>query len=289
MKKHAFILAFGTLALTGCATYVAFGLITSSFQQLVILRSLTLLPPASPQSVTAIMGPIDEKVTKIVRESAGALASTREFTGSEIGRPIFMDSSISADVYYRYTLYGEGGASRSNGIQPVSVLSDTVTLLGPGTGSMELLDPRGGIATPSVAGGKPTFSWAPVTSSNPDYNIGYFLLVTKVNTSNLAEIKPVYSVFLDGASHSAGVEYGTKSDLRGFSSELLDFLKGVPALGYLAPNDAKPDKSQLDPLPGGQYGWTILTVTSDKRNIAFGIGKVSAPTDSKRYLFFQVP
>lgn len=280
------LFALGAALVAGCSTFATFGMVQSTFTNIVVTRAITILPPGQAQLVTAIVGwnPIGGAVDKITREQGGPLTSKYEFKGSEITSPLLKDSSVSADVTYKYTLFA-GTATRSNTIKPVAAPVESVILASPGKGITEL---SGNTANAPVDIAKPAFTWSKLVREDASASYGLYLLILDAKKITSGEMDVKYSTFLEEASHSSGVAYAVKSDLTGFSTDLLGFLKSVPALGFLSPKDTKAN-GLPDQLPAGEYAWTVLTVNADSRRIAFGIGKVSSPSDKKHYLFFKVP
>jgi len=285
---------FSALLAAGCATYVTVPLLQKGFQNAVITRSFSLLPLGAEQKVVAVViwNPQGGTVTQIERETGGAAASKSVFTVAA-GESLFKDEKVSAGVKYRYTLVTSSG-TRSTVVQPVASVVDQPAVASPGTGSIEWFTTlqKGAAAKDDavVTGGKPEFKWGTMPSRDASESYGYFLVVGRRNASSSLGIDPVYSAFLEEASHSLGATYGTKSDLQGFSGEIVSQMKNIKELAVFAPTDAtRSADGSVAPLPAGNYIWTVLTVNSDGKRISFGIGKISAPTDSKRFRFFCVP
>lgn len=293
-RNPVFLAAGAILATAGCATFSTVSLLENGFKTAVVTRSITIFPPGSDQKVTAFVlwNPAGGNVDQITRDSSGVLTQTVVFkagTDFQPAGPLFTDASVSAGVKYKYTLK-VGSATRVNTVEPVASVADSSRLTSPGIGALEYNTTPG--ASESVAatvdGGKPQFQWGPMPGKDASQSYGFYLICGQVDKSTQFGVKPFYSAFLEEASHSAGVAYGTKSDLTGFSTELLDYMSKVPTLKDFAPVDT--DKAGLRPqLPKGDYAWTVLTVNSDSRHISFGIGKPSAPTDAKHFRFFRVP
>lgn len=294
MKRKLAFLALGAfLAAAGCATFSTVDLVKNSLSTAVVTRSITVLPPASEQKVTAfvIWNPLGGSVTQIKREQGGPFdpASTSVIFKSpkdfKAEGPMFSDASVSAGIKYRYTLTA-GGKERVGAVQPVASVVEQVEQLGPGTGSFEFLAASNSNSVPEsmiVRDGKPSFDWSPLPSKDASQSYGFFLVVGLIDKKSPTGVEPKYSVFLDEAKHATGSAYALKSDLEGFSTEILDYLKGVESLKMFAP------VTPTGPLPAGDYAWTVLTVNSDSRHISFGIGKTSPPTDPKHFRFFRVP
>jgi hypothetical protein len=293
-RRVGFAIAGSLAATTGCATISTVDYLLNGVNSAVIMRSITIFPPASEQKVTAfvIWNPTGGNVSEIKRESGGALSTTVTFkagTDFQAAGPMFSDASVSAGVKYRYTLK-VGTKERVNSIEPVSAATESPALTSPGIGSLKYYAQPGASesAAVKITDGKPEFKWSAMTGKDASQSYGVFIICGEVDKTSQLGLKPRYSAFLEEASHSTGVSYGTKSDLTGFSTELLDYMKQVPALKDFAPVDSEKAGLQAK-LPKGEYAWTLLTVNSDTRHISFGIGKPSAPTDAKHFLFFQVP
>lgn len=291
-RMPAFLALGAFLAAAGCATFSTVDLVKNSLANAVVTRSITVLPPASEQKVTnfVIWNPLGGSVTSIKRETGGAVPTTRTFTSPNDFKaegPMFADASVSAGVKYRYTLT-VGGKERVNVVEPVASVVEQADLVGPGIDflSFNVASNSNDAAVLSraiVADGKPNFSWSDLPNKDASQSYGFFLVVGVINKNSPTGIDARYSAFLDESKHRNGVEFATKSDLQGFSTEILEYLKGVESLAFLAPT------TPSGPLPPGDYAWTVLTVNSDARRVAFGIGKISPPTDSKHFRFFRVP
>ena len=289
-RKLAFLALGAFLAAAGCATFSTVDLFKNSLTTAVVTRSISVLPPASEQKVTAfvIWNPMGGDVTSMKRESGWTLPATASFTSPKdfnAKGPMFQDASVSAGVKYLYSLTVDGKI-RQNSIEPVASVIEQSELKSPGIGAIDFYPasssnnvPQAGI----VADGKPTFEWGTLPTKDASQSYGYFLVVGVIDKNSPTGIDAKYSVFLDEIKHATGSAYAIKSDLEGFGSDLLDYLKGVESLKFLAP------VTPAGPLPAGDYAWTVLTVNSDARRISFGIGKISPPTDAKHFRFFRVP
>lgn len=291
-RKLAFLAVGALLAAAGCATFSTVDLVKASLSTAVVTRSITVLPPASEEKVTAFLlwNPLGGNVTTIKRETGGAIPTTKTFTSPgdfKAEGPMFSDASVSAGVKYKYTLT-VGGKERVNAVEPVASVLDQSTLESPGIDFLTFStasssNNTSAMAPAIVADGKPAFTWGELPNKDASQSYGFFLVVGLIDKSSPTGINAKYSSFLDETKHKNGVGYAVKSDLSGFSTEILDYLKGVESLKFLAP------VTPTDALPKGDYAWTVLTVNSDFRRISFGIGKISPPTDSKHFRFFRVP
>ncbi len=278
----------------GCATFSTVPLLQKGFENAVITRSFTMLPLGSQEKVVAVViwNPQGGTVTQIERETGGAAASKSVFTVSS-SEALYKDESVSAGVKYRYTLVTKSG-TRSTVVQPVSAAIDQSAVSTPGTGSIDWFTTLGkganATADAIVADGKPEFKWGDMPGKSASASYGFFLIVGKRNASSSIGIDPAYSAFLEESKHANGASFGTKSDLQGFSGEIVAQMKKLPGLEVFAPTDATVSADgSVAPLPAGNYIWTVLTVNSDPKRISFGIGKISAPTDAKRFRLFCVP
>ena len=298
-----------SVALAGCASYA----ILSNFPQFIsstqflFARSLTFEPPATAQQVDTFLFPLTpSKIASIKRRQFGAgcsqvpSACTKTFSGSQI-TSFFNDASTSAGVLYEYTVTGTDNSTQSRWVEPLDLQNQSVDLTGPGEGPVQFFAAQAaGQPVPTVSGSNVQFQWQDIASKSPDLEYGYYIMVGTQDASSSTGIQPVYSAFLDESSHSVGVDFGTKSDLAGFSGGLLNFLANNAQFSAYAPVDAT--SSTLAP---GTYAWTVIPIdmnasmSVDPSNPAapiipaetsYGIGQL--PTFSAvagtQFLVFQV-
>ncbi|MBU6429451.1 MAG: hypothetical protein KGR26_10600, partial [Cyanobacteria bacterium REEB65] len=263
LRKTALLLATAALGATGCATVAVFGGFSSlNLSSFLFLRSITVQAPGSPQQVTAFLFPLSNPKGITRQEFSAECAANptasncnQTFTGSQIQSGEFTDASLSADVAYQYTITNSDNSTQSRFVDPIDVQNGAVTLSGPGAGLLNLAT---GTSTPSVSGANLTFNWQPLASQSADLNYGFYILVGKVDTSSPTGIAPVYSAFLDAATHSTSVAFNTPSDLGGLTGELTGFLSGNKSTSTFAPATASSNV-----LAPGQYAWTVVTVVSN--------------------------
>jgi hypothetical protein len=162
-------------------------------------------------------------------------------------------NDLNPGVRYNYALnFGESVATQS--IVP-ALLPDT---------RLTSVSPSGSDTV--TAGSEPTLTWSKVGATPK----GYIVTVADMGTgsfsgSSLSGGTPVYLAFLDAASHSTSVKYGTLSDLAAITGDQL--LREA-----LAENPFfKPVNKALE--AGKTYAWTVVALDHDGAKTAFAIGK----------------
>lgn len=308
--KAACGLAAG-IALSGCATYAVFGgisnILSDPLSAFLFCRSLTLNSPG--QTVENFLFPLTpSQVKSITREEFGPgctpSSCTSTFSGSQISA-FFTDPASGSTApapttgeLYEYTITGTDNSTKSRWVEPISTDNQGVTLVGPGTGSLEVAA-NGGTA-PVISGSNIQFQWQDIPASlkQANTNYGFYIVVGTFDASSSTGINTVYSAFLDEASHSTGVAFGTPSDLAGFSGELMNVLASNPQFSAFSPATAS--STVLAP---GNYAWTVIPVDDnasfsiDPSNPAapvvsaetsYGIGKFPTPIDDQHFFYFKV-
>lgn len=260
MLKKTIALAAGLSLLTGCITSNEFANLSKTLTKgTLLIRSLTVSNPTTGNTeVTnflgwiAMSGGTPSELTRNdtkVPGSDGKLGSN-SYTDKS-GEPV--GNTLNPGQRYVYALnFGESVATQS--ITP-ALLPDT---------RLTSVSPQGNNA--ASAGEEPMITWSKVGATPK----GYIVTVADMGTgafsgSSLSGGTPVYLAFLDAASHSTSVKYGTPSDLAAITGD--DLLSG-----FLAENEFfKPVHKPLE--SGKTYAWTVVALDHDKAKTAFAIGK----------------
>ena len=255
MLKKTIALAAGLSLLTGCIASREFGTLSSTLSKgTLLIRSLTVSNPANGNTeVTNFLGWISlsgKTPSKLERDGNQIAAS------GDLGSNAYQDkdgptNDLNPGQTYLYALdFGEAVATQS--ITP-ALLPDT---------RLTSTEPQGSTVD---AGTTPILKWSR-TGALPK---GYVVTVARMPGaigSSLSGGEPTYIAFLDAASHSTQVTYGTPSDLAAIAgdkllSETLSKMEG----GFFA--------SKNEPLTPGNYAWTVVAIDHDDAKTAFAIDK----------------
>ncbi len=264
MLKKTIVLAVGLSLLTGCIASREFGNLSSTLSKgTLLVRSLTVSNPANGGTeVTNFLGWIslsgaspsklernDGNATKDITPAEGL--SGNAYTDKDDNNPAGNDLNPGQTYAYALT-FSESVATQS--ITP-ALLPDT-----------RLTSTYPSFADTVAAGTNPVLTW----TRQGVLPKGFVVTVAKMPDdfagSSLSAGTPTYIAFLDAASHSASVTYGTPSDLSAIAgdkllSETLSKMEG----GFFAQKN--------EPLTAGRYAWTIVSLDHDDAKTAFAIDK----------------
>jgi len=262
--KKTFALAVGLSLLTGCIASREFGNLSDTLSKGTLLtRSLTASNPGDGNvTVTNFLGWI-----MLNQSGAGTLKRDGNILKSDLSGSAYTDkdgdpvgNDIAPDTLYTYELtFGNSTATQS--IRTRS-LPDT---------TFSALTPNGPLPSDDVAAGsKPQLSW----TKNFETPKGFIVTVTRLGDYTAGfggggmSGEPYYVSFLNAASHSAGVTYGTPSDLDAIvKDELLSKTLSEMPGGFF--------KAENKDLVSGRYIWTVVAIDHDDAKTAFAI---SSPT-----------
>ena len=257
MLKKTLALAAGLSLLTGCIASKQFANLSDTLSQgTLLIRSLTVSNPASGNTeVTNFLGWISlsgSTPSKLERDGAPIA------TSGELGGSAYQDkdnpptNDLNPGQTYLYALdFGESVATQS--ITP-AILPDTrLTSVSPSLGDT------------ITAGSSPTITWTRQGALPKGFIVTVAEMDNDFSGTSLSDGKPVYLAFLDAASHSTSVTYGTPSDLAAITGDQL-------LSGFLAENPFfKPVHEALE--SGKTYAWTIVAIDHDDAKTAFAIDK----------------
>lgn len=258
MLKKTIALAAGLSLLTGCIASREFGNLSSTLSKgTLLVRSLTVSnPKTGGTEVTNFLGWISMgggAPSKLERDNATISTSLSGNAYTDKDEPPTND--LNPGQTYNYALtFSESVATQS--ITP-ALLPDT-----------RLTSTYPSIGDTVAAGSTPTLTW----TKQGALPKGFVVTVADMGTggfsgSSISGGEPVYLAFLDAASHSTSVAYGTPSDLSAIAgdkllSETLAQMDG----GFFAPVNK--------PLEAGHtYAWTIVSLDHDDAKTAFAIDK----------------
>lgn len=261
MMKRILPLALMGTILAGCATFTE----VSGWKGVPIffIRTITLSPPnGGAEQCQAVMmwGGFQATLKGISKKQGTQASQSLPVTVSAMTAT----DSVTPGATYTYVATFDSGDPLTRTITPFTAAE---------AGTLAVASPKDQSTTTS----KPTFTWTKNSGATPS---GYMLSVAKVSSAtpgsmpSASDMTPAYTAFLDGASHSTSVEYGTPSDMKALTTEI------TTALGSLDPRFAKKDAGAAG-LTAGTYVWLIspLKVDADAINIAVG---------NQAFGFFQV-
>ncbi|HEY9900280.1 MAG TPA: hypothetical protein V6D00_13990 [Pantanalinema sp.] len=248
--------------LAGCAAIKEFQPLQSGLQTFFV-RSLVVAKPAGggeDKHAFLIWASTGDKITAMKRGS-GVGATPADTVNIDTNTSFHDDQGITPGGTYVYAAtFGEKTLTRS-----IKVLAKEDAGKVTATAPDVLRDPQAGVA----AAARPTFSWT--LDQSDGKASGFLVSVVKAdNVNSTAGLAPVYTAFLDAASHSAGVAYGTPSDMSAITKELLDALASADS------KYAKKDGDVPDLEKGAKYVWLVAPIAVDKEKASFAIGDQSA-------------
>lgn len=264
MLKKAFALVAGVSLLTGCIAANEFQNLSKTLSKgTLLVRSLTATNPQDGTvKVTNFLGWISLSGTapSQLDRNGAQIADASKLTTSSYQDT---DAALQPGNTYLYSLtLGSTAATQS-------VLTRTI----PDTSFGNLQPTKLLPADHYQAGAKPELSW----TKSGETPKGYIVSVTQIsNDPNAAPAggnnlsgTPYYVAFLDAASHSVGVAYGTESDLAAITKDelLSKTLSEMPG-GFF--------KQENKELTTGRYIWTIVAIDHDDKKTAFAVPAPSA-------------
>lgn len=245
--------------LAGCAAIKEFQPLQSGLQTFFV-RSLVVAKPTGGTDKHAflIWGSTGDKLSTMKRGPKGGPA-TADVSGLNVNGSFHDDTTVSEGSSYRYdATFGSKTLTREIKVMAVSE-----------AGLVAAKSPSLTAGTGANAEARPNFSWE-VDDINGKPS-GFLISVVEASDLNSsAGREPVYTAFLDAASHSTGVAYGTKSDMAGMTEELLK------VLGEADSRYAKKDADVPSLKAGANYVWLIAPIAVDKEKASFAIGDQSA-------------
>lgn len=260
MLKKTIALAAGLSLLTGCITSNEFANLSKTLQKgTLLIRSLTVSNPSTGNTeVTNFLGWVSmsggtpSELTRNgdkVPGSDGKLGSNAYTDKS--GEPV--GNTLSPGQRYLYAL-NFGGSVATQSITP-AILPDTrLTSVSPSPSDTV------------TAGSEPMITWSKVGATPKGYIVTVAEMPGGFAGSSLSGGTPVYLAFLDAASHSTEVKYGTPSDLAAITGDLV--------LKSALEESSDLFKPANKPLESGKtYAWTVVALDHDKAKTAFAIGK----------------
>lgn len=259
MRLRPVLLAATATCLAGCAAYQAATSIQNNLQTFLV-RAITLNNNGQEQASTVLIWGGTNALNGITKQIASGSANPFPVnTSSQTAT-----DSVNGGVTYTYTATFAKGDPLVRTITPFSVNdAGQVSVVAPNTSTANLA--TGNLGTAS--GPKPTLQWS--ATGTPS---GFMVTVGEATVSqnfDPTSIKPLYTAFLDAATHSTSVTYGTPSDMPGLTSELTTLLGGFDK--RFAKND-----SNVPPLVSGKtYAWLISPIVVDAKATKFGIGNQS--------------
>lgn len=250
MKRILPLALLGTI-LAGCATYSE----VASWKGVPIffIRTITLADPnggADKSQAVMMWGGFQSTLKSIWKRQGSAATQSVNVTITAMTAT----DSVTPGATYTYIGNFDSGEPLSRTITPFTSAQ---------AGQVSVASPT----NQEVTSAKPTFSWTTNASAAPS---GYMITVAKVSAvsgsvPSASDMTPAYTAFLDAASHSTSVAFGTPSDMKALTSEI------TTALGKLDPRFAAKEADAAG-LAAGTYIWLIspLKVDADAINIAVG-------------------
>jgi hypothetical protein len=258
--KKTIALAAGLSLLTGCIASKEFENLNKTLSKGTLLaRSLTVSNPQDGNTkVTNFLGWISLSGTAPSKLERFDGTTTVTING-DLSKNSYSDddSLLNPGQNYLYSLtFAESVATQS--IVP-ALLPDT---------RLTSTEPQALATVP--ANTQPVLKWERANALPK----GFVVTVARMSDDpnggfsggSLSGGSPTYIAFLDAASHSTEVKYGTPSDLAAITGDQLlkDALKAMPGNFFAEKNE---------PLTKGVYAWTVVALDHDDAKTAFAIGK----------------
>jgi hypothetical protein len=256
--KKTIALAAGLSLLTGCIASREFGNLSSTLSKgTLLVRSLTVSNPANGGTeVTNFLGWISMSggtPSKLERDNVtiSTSLSGNAYTDKDDNNPAGND--LNPGQTYNYALtFSESVATQS--ITPALLPDTRLTSTYPSFGHTV------------EAGTNPVLTWTKQGALPKGFVVTVAKMPNDFAGSSLSAGTPTYIAFLDAASHSASVAYGTPSDLAAIAGDKL-------LSETLAQMDGGFFAQKNEPLTAGRYAWTIVSLDHDDAKTAFAIDK----------------
>lgn len=273
MLKKLVPVALGGLVLAGCAAYQEALSIQNELQTFLV-RSVTLNlgkgDTKEENTIALIWGGTKALTAPILRGKAPAGAS--ESLNVNPTSYFATDSVVPDASTYIYKATFENGKSYTRYIRPFTTGD---------MGNVDLTSPDNTILpAATLAGTTPTFTWKWTGTKAASDSLGFMVTVGEASdpsNPSAAGITPLYSAFLDSASHSTGVDtysvtYGSPSDMQAMTSEITEIL------GKMDPRFGKKDQN-IAPLAASKiYMLLVSPLLVDEKAVKFGIGNQNFST-----------
>lgn len=259
MRKRLMPLAAVTLILGGCASYsVAQSLIKDGIHSFLV-RSITLNVNGTEKANTVLIWGTtgDDKLAKVFRKT-GSAPSTSSVTVDPTKNTA--NDTVNGGSSYTYTAIFNSGKTMERKLTVWSITDP---------GEVGVVSPKMSGITPATAtSARPTFTWTAKGDAS-----GYLLTVGKLPAgqdlsaiNGATGLTPVYTAFLDAASHSTSATFGTPSDMAGMTKEM------TAMLGTLDARFTQKDTGVADLDTTSTYMWVVSPIKVDADSVSFGIG-----------------
>lgn len=248
--------------LAGCAAIKEFQPLQAGLQTFFV-RSLVVAKPgggAPDKHAFLIWASTGDKLSAMKRGPKGSTPTT-DVSGVDFNGSFHDDKTVAEGSDYVY--------EASFGAKKLTREIKVMTMVSAGKVSAKapnvLIDP----GAANAVNPRPNFGWeVDETNGKPS---GFLVSVVEAeDPKNTTGLAPVYTAFLDAASHSTGVAYGTPSDMSAITKELLDVLAQVDTKYAKKDSDVQPLKA------GTNYVWLIAPIGVDKEKASFAIGDQAA-------------
>ena len=255
MLKKTIALAAGLSLLTGCLASKEFSTLSTTLKKgTLLIRSLTVSNPSDGNTkVTNFLGWIavgGGTPAKLERDGA-QIADSSKLQSNSYSDEDSLTNDLNPGQTYLYALdFGASTATQS--ITP-ALLPDT---------RLTSTEPQGNTV---AANSQPVLKWTRQGALPKGYVVTVAKMPGAIGTS-LSGGTPTYIAFLQAASHSTQVTYGTPSDLAAIAGDaLLSSTLANMEGGFFAQKN--------DPLTPGNYAWTVVAIDHDDAETSFAIDK----------------
>lgn len=263
MRTPLIGIAVTSLLLTSCASFQAANSLIKQGVHTFLVRSLTLNANGTEKANAVLIWAATgsgESLSAMWKKVGNAASTSVSITNP--GATGSKQDDVAGGSKVTYTAVFTSGTKVERTI-------DVYNLNDPGTVTVTSPKMAQGSATPATATKAGlTFKWS--TSGEPS---GYMITVGSLpggtNLTSLGgsqSITPIYTAFLDAASHSGEVTFGTKSDMPGMTSELTSMLGTFDSR-------FSEKAATLDQLnTTDTYMWLVSPIKMSSGSISIGVG-----------------
>lgn len=244
---------------SGCAAFQVAKTFTQGLDTFLV-RSVTLDVNGSDQETTFLIWAGTAKLATLTKQQGSGAPQSIPFNPN--ANPALATDSIPTGATYSYTATFADQTILKRDVAPFTWTD---------AGNVQTDDPPA--PTPSsplpeqVTGTNLQLKYH-VSSGTPT---GFYVGVGSYSGNgttppNAGSMQMVYSAFLDAASHSTGVAYGTPSDMQGLTAEVLTALSAADA------RFAKKDSNVTSLTSGKTYAWIVVPAKVDDKSIRLAFG-----------------
>lgn len=275
LKKLVPLALVGLVA--GCAAYQE-ALTFQNELQTFLVRSVTLnlgKGGTTDENTIALIWGGTKQLTSPILRGRGTMASQSIAVNPT---SYFATDSVAPNgSIYIYKATFETGKTYTRYIQPYTTGD---------MGAATLTSPSGISLPPdTLSGTKPTFTWTWNGSKPERASLGFMVTVGSAgdpSNPQAAAITPLYTAFLDAASHSTGVnaysvQYGTPSDMGAMTKEITEILGKMDSRFGKKDTDIAPLATKTAE-PTKVYMLLVSPLLVDEKAVKFGVGAQDVAT-----------